>query len=727
MQIGLSEDQQILVDTFTPFFEEHSSIARVRAAEPLGFDLALWKSLGEMGVFAMRMPGEDAFSLLDTALVLAPAGKQLASGPVVEGVLAARLLAQCGVDALRDQAASGEKVVVIAPREVTSGGAQLVQGGAVADAILFLEGDAIRCLEQTVKPASPLNHAFHPLAPIALTGKGNVLMQGPEARTLFLQAVEEWKLLTASVLTALARQAVQLAADYAKDRAQFGRQIGSFQGVAHPLANRIMEIEGAQLLLWSAISKTSEGAPDASAEIAAAYWWATKASSDAVQTALHSFGGYGLTNEYDVQLYHRRAKGLALVFGDPADELLEVGKRAWLGKTAPLPEAGACNMEFGIGEEAEAFAAETRAFFDSYLTPEWHAKSHYSYDGHDWVLYREMGKRGLLYPTWKKEYGGRDAARYANVALVETWDDYDVTTHAQSVSVMVGAVIEQFGSEQLKAEYLDKLARGDVISCLGYTEPSSGSDSFAAKTRAVRDGDGWLINGQKMFTSGGNLASHVLLLTRTDPDAPKHAGLTLFVVPMDDPGVHVDPVHTYQDERTNATFYADVRIPDWRRIGEVNGGAEIFGWALSLEQGGGGFTGPHRRTVETAVKWARETLRDGKPAIENERVLERLARTYVHARISKILYLRTVWQLENDIVDRAAGPMSKVFSSETFLRDATDLLDLAAPDTLLRGKHELGLLELSSRHASATTIYAGTSEVHRSQVAEKALGLPRSR
>jgi alkylation response protein AidB-like acyl-CoA dehydrogenase len=384
-------------------------------------------------------------------------------------------------------------------------------------------------------------------------------------------------------------------------------------------------------------------------------------------------------------------------------------------------------MEFGVGEEAEAFAAETRAFFDGHLTPAWHAKSHYSYDGHDWDLYKEMGRRGLLFPTWKKEFGGRGLSRFANHALVETWGDFEVTTHAQSVSVMVGAVIEKFGSQRLKDEYLHKLGKGEVISCLGYTEPSSGSDSFAAKTKAVRGGDGWLINGQKMFTSGANLASHLLLLTRTDPDAPKHAGLTLFVVPMDDPGVHVDPVYTYQDERTNATFYADVRIPDWRRVGEVNGGAELFGWALSLEQGGGGFIGPHRRTVETAVQWARETLRDGKPAIENERVLERLARTYVHARISRYLYLRTVWQLENDIADRAAGPLSKVFSSETFLRDATDLLDLAAPDTLLRGKHALGLLELSSRHASATTIYAGTSEVHRSQVAEKALGLPRSR
>jgi 3-oxochol-4-en-24-oyl-CoA dehydrogenase len=230
-----------------------------------------------------------------------------------------------------------------------------------------------------------------------------------------------------------------------------------------------------------------------------------------------------------------------------------------------------------------------------------------------------------------------------------------------------------------------------------------------------------------MFTSGANLASHVLLLARTDPEAPKHQGITLFVVPMNSPGIEIHPVYTYQDERTNTTFYSDVRIHDSYRVGPINGGAEVLAWALTLEQGGGGFYGYHRHLVKAAVRWARESRRNGRPAIEDPRVLERLARTHVHARVSALIYYRSLWLQYGRAGDRAAGPMSKLFSSEAFLRDATDLLDLAAPETLLRGKHCAGIIELGSRHASVTTIYAGTSEVHRSQIAEKALGLPRSR
>ena len=446
-----------------------------------------------------------------------------------------------------------------------------------------------------------------------------------------------------------------------------------------------------------------------------------------MQRALHSFGGYGLTNEYDIQLYHRRAKALALVAGDPAEALLAAGRRLWLGESAPLPEVGEVGVEFGFGVDAEAFAAETRAFFEGRLTPEWHAKSHYSYDGHDWDLNKEMGAAGLLFPTWPAEHGGRGADGYVASAAMAVWDELDVTTHAQSVSNMIGQVVIRYGSPELKRKVLPGLAAGEIVAALGYSEPSSGSDIFAARTRAVKDGDDWIIDGQKMFTSGGNLASFILLLARTNTDVAKHKGITLFVVPTDDPGFEVHPVHTFQEERTNATFYTGVRVPDAWRIGPVDGGMEVLGWALALEQGGAGFIGPHKRTVEAAERWARTARRDGGVAIEQPRVLERLARAHVHATASALVYYRSLWRMETGTNDRAAGPMSKVFSSELFLKDATDLFDLTAPDSLLRGKHDLGYIELAGRHASATTIYAGTSEVHRSMVAEKALGLPRSR
>lgn len=731
MQFALTPEQGILAETFSRFFDEHSSLERVRASEPLGFDSDLWRAAGDLGLFSMRVP-EEGFGAFDAALVMEAAGKRLASGPLVEAVLAARLLSLLAPGhPLFPRASRGEVVAVLVPLEAREHTSQVVPGAAVADAIVFLHGERVLCWERSQKAAASSNHASQPLAELSLVAQGApaawVVAHGAAARATFLELVEEWKLLTAALLNGLGRQAVTLAADYARERLQFGRPIGSFQAVSHPLADRLADLEGSRLLLYSALAKAALKESDASAEISLAFWWAAQSSSAAVQRALHTFGGYGLTNEYAIQLYQRRAKGWALAIGDPADELLRAGARAWLGVEAALPNVGDVPVDFSLGTEADEFANETRAFFRDHLTAEIRSRSHYSFAGHDWSLNRAMGERRLLFPTWKKEYGGRDANRYVAAAAMAVWDEFDVTIHAQSVSNMVGHVIARFGSDELKGAYLRELAAGRIISCLGYTEPSSGSDVFAARTRAARDGAGWRIHGQKMFTSGANLASHVLLLTRTDPDAAKHQGITLFIVPLSSPGVEIHPIQTYQDELTNATFYNDVYVADTHRVGPVNGGAEVLSWALSLEQGGGGFCGPHRRLVDTAVEWARHTLRGAGQAIQDPRVLERLARAHAQARVSQLIFYRSLWLLEQGSSDRAAGPMSKLFSSEAFLRDANDLLDLAAPDSLLRGKTGPGYIELSARHASGTTIYGGTSEIHRSQVAEKALGLPRSR
>ena len=250
---------------------------------------------------------------------------------------------------------------------------------------------------------------------------------------------------------------------------------------------------------------------------------------------------------------------------------------------------------------------------------------------------------------------------------------------------------------------------------------------FAAKTRAVRDGDDWVINGQKMFTSGAELASYVILVTRTDPDAPKHKGITVFLVPLDRPGIEIHPVHTFMDERTNATFYQDVRVEDRYRLGEVNQGAKTLAAALSMEQSGGYFHLLVSEMVDTVAAWAREEERAGDPLIEDPNVLARLARAHCEARISEALSGRVLGTRLAGLQDLAFGPASKVFSTESFITCSTDLVDMAAPRSMLRGKEGLGLVEKGYRHATATTIYGGTSEVLRSMVAERRLGLPRSR
>ena len=194
-------------------------------------------------------------------------------------------------------------------------------------------------------------------------------------------------------------------------------------------------------------------------------------------------------------------------------------------------------------------------------------------------------------------------------------------------------------------------------------------------------------------------------------------------------------MHTLSDERTNVTYYSGVRIPDRYRVGEVNGGWGVLGYALEIEHGsaaGSAGHGTHLRDLaERAARWARGALRDGKPVLADPRVRERLARVAMHAEMSFVLDRRSLWFGATGRPDRGEGPMSKLFGTETLQADATDLLDLWAPDSLLRagsdGAIAEGEPEFGYRVAAATTIYAGTSEIMRSIIAQLALGLPRSR
>jgi alkylation response protein AidB-like acyl-CoA dehydrogenase len=293
----------------------------------------------------------------------------------------------------------------------------------------------------------------------------------------------------------------------------------------------------------------------------------------------------------------------------------------------------------------------------------------------------------------------------------------------------------RFASEELKREVLPRVLAGEVIISLGYTEPSAGSDVAAAQTRAVRDGDGWVIDGQKMFTSGANLTQYVFLLTRTDPGAAKHRGLTMFLVPLDTPGIEIHPVHTLSDERTNVTYYGGVRIPDRYRVGPVDGGWSVLGYALELEHGTSGGASTYslilRELLDKALRWARTAERHGRPALEDPRVRERLARVAMHAEQAFVLARRSLWNGATGRPDRGEGPMTKLLGTEALQADASDLLDLMAPDSLLHagvpGAAAEGEAQFAYRLGAAATIYGGSTEIIRSIIAQQALGLPRSR
>jgi alkylation response protein AidB-like acyl-CoA dehydrogenase len=733
MQLEPSGDQRIMAETFARFLDAQSSVARVRAALPGGFDAALWKGLAELGAFAIRVPEEAGglgLGIFDAGMLMQEAGRTLASGPLAEGVVAAGLLAALDPQdetGLLPAVMGGDAVLTLALHDVADQPEQLVAGGAVAAAVIAREGEQVFLirLDHAAKPEPTL--ASTPIARLRLTaGERVVLGQGARVLDAFNGALEEWKLLIALALFGLARESIRIAAAYACERSQFGRPIGSYQAISHPLASLTVEVDAGRLFAWRAIRAIADGSPNAGEWVSMATWWCCMAAEKATAQALHTFGGYGLTLEYDVHLFSLRAKAWPLVWGDPELLLTEAARRRYQQEKVSLPNAGAMSVEFGLGSDAAAFAEATRAFFKANLTPELRAKAHYSFSGHDPAFYRKAAQAGLLFPAWPKRMGGRDATPYVVQAALRVWHEHDWTTHPQATSNIIGFVMDRFGSEQLKAEALSRIVSGESTCSLGFSEPGSGSDIFAAKTRATREGAGWRIDGQKMFTSGAESADYVLLLARTDPNAPKHHGLTMFIVPLKAKGLTIQAVHTVQDERTNVTFYDGVYVPDGYRLGEIGAGLKVMATSLEIEHGMS-FGKEHEQLLEAAERFCRTTRRRGRSMIEDPAVQRRLTRTAANVIASEALHFRTLWATAERRTNPAFGPSSKMFSSEVYRSDAFDLLNLTAPESLASASSDAALINRCFRHSQVATIYGGTSEVHRSMIAEKQLGLPRTR
>ncbi|MES2898957.1 MAG: acyl-CoA dehydrogenase family protein [Pseudomonadota bacterium] len=737
MNLDISHEQQMLSDSVARLLETESSPARVRAAEATGFDPDLWAQLVQMGIPAMRLPegeGGSGLGLIDGLLVAEQAGRHLASVPLAESIAASRLLLLMpGMLAAGLLADSLEGTpVLLLPQPVRGGETQAVP--VIAGAVLLaLEGDAVIALRH-VPGMIQANLGNAALSLRSISGQDSairrqVVMHGEDARSIFMSALEEWKLLKAAMLAGLARRALEMAAEYARDRHQFGKAIGAFQGIAHPLADALTDVDGARLLAWRAVWAIAHGEKEAGANISMAWWWATQASANAVARALHTFGGYGVSVEYDIQLYYRRAKAWALLAGDPQQELYKIADRLWQsGAEACLPDPGPVAMRFDGGQSAKDFGAEVRAFFNANMNDELRRHAHHSVAGYHEGFQRKLAHAGLLFPHWPTEFGGRNKTPFDMAELGEVFEEFNWQRITGPITNQVAQIVMRYGSELVKDEVLPRFAAGEALACLGFTEPSCGSDVFAAKTRAVRDGDAWIIDGQKIFTTAANLAHYIFLLVRTGAEVPKHAGLTLFLVPMNAPGIVVQAVHTMQDERTNITYLSQVRVPDSYRIGEVDGGAAVMAATLELEHGGDQYRISYTNMYRHAVQWAQTTLRDGRPVLEHPDARARLARVAVHTTIARDLCYRCIWATAEQIPGRATfGPMSKLFSTEHYRTDAADLMDLAAPWSLFAGKDGLGHVEIGYRQSIGMTIYGGTSEIHRSLIAEQGLGMPRSR
>jgi alkylation response protein AidB-like acyl-CoA dehydrogenase len=331
-----------------------------------------------------------------------------------------------------------------------------------------------------------------------------------------------------------------------------------------------------------------------------------------------------------------------------------------------------------------------------------------------------------LAADWKDESEGGFSALRRRIWDLEIGRAHTPWFH-WGTTAMVARTVQQFGFAEVADEVLPGVLSGHIRLCLGYTEPEGGSDVATCKTRAVRDGGGWVINGSKMFTSNAHNAKYVFLLTNTDPEAPKHKNLTMFLVPLDSPGIEIQPIRTIDGDRTNIVYYSDVRVDDKYRIGDINGGWAVLRGALDVEHGTVGRDSDGLQTIavmsehltlmaeaidEIAVLVAQPDA-NGRRLIDDKSVAYRLGRSI--ARTEAAL--------------STPGTFGRVANAQTMRDVAPDLMDVLGTASALpidtNGAADNGGAEYIFRLAPPTGIYGGTLEVFRNMIAQHELGLGR--
>jgi alkylation response protein AidB-like acyl-CoA dehydrogenase len=377
--------------------------------------------------------------------------------------------------------------------------------------------------------------------------------------------------------------------------------------------------------------------------------------------------------------------------------------------------------------EQEALRLELREYFANLMTPQVQAEVATGESGGPACLdaVRKMGSDGWLGIGWPKEYGGQ--ARGELEQFIFTNEAWRAGVPLPFLTInTVGKTIMEFGSDEQKAKFLPKILAGECHFSIGYTEPGAGTDLASLRTTAVKDGDEWHINGQKIYTSLASYADYIWLAARTDPDAPKHKGITIFLVPTSDPGFSWTKIHTMVNASTTSTYYNDVRVGDDAVVHGVNRGWDLITNQLNYERVSLSPPGMVERCYDDVVRWAQDTkLPDGRRAIDQEWVQINLARVR-----AKTEYLKLInWKVSCGSINPGVASSAKVFGTEFFTEAYRLLLEVVGPGGQLRQGEPsaalAGRIERAMQGTLILTFGGGTNEVQRDLIALFGLGLPR--
>ncbi len=393
-------------------------------------------------------------------------------------------------------------------------------------------------------------------------------------------------------------------------------------------------------------------------------------------------------------------------------------------------------MDYRFTDEQEAFRQELRDFLTENLGEDWRGIDPDAYfHDENWFHIRDltakMAERGWLTLAWPKEYGGQGRPHIEQMIYNEETAYFRAPTRDVSIGThMVGPTLMLYGTEEQKTHYLPEIASGEAVYCQGFSEPESGSDLASLQLRAVEDGDDYVLNGSKIWTSGAHRSTHCYLLTRTDPDAPKHRGISVFIVDMDTPGIEVRPIiNMFGIHYFNQVFFDNVRVPKRAMIGEKNRGWYIAATTLDFERSGVASFASNRRSIEELVELARETGTNGKPLNEDLMIRQRLAELWTRNEAGKTIAYNVAWMQSQGLVPNREASISKMMGSEIAqqihelgvqMLGMYGILDKGSKWAYLDGR--LAWLWMDS---ISLTIRGGTSEIQRNIIAGRGLGLPR--
>jgi len=393
------------------------------------------------------------------------------------------------------------------------------------------------------------------------------------------------------------------------------------------------------------------------------------------------------------------------------------------------------SMDFEFSPEQRAFLEEVERFLDEHEDPEVFDPTRENMaqvvdTPKRRAFMRKIADRGWLGITWPKQYGGQDGDGVYEYLLNEALARRGAPQIGKGVGI-IGKTLIRHGSDELKEEFLPKILRNEVEFAVGYSEPDAGSDAASMQLRARRDGDGWRLDGRKIWTTSAHFAEWYWVGARTDPEADKHHGITLFLVPMDHPGITVRPIWTMGDERTNEVVLDNVFVPDRYVVGEVNRGFQYISEALDLERFTMFTISPVLARLELLTDYVRTARRDDQPMADDPVVRRRLAWLHTEAEVARVLGLAFVHASAQDgPAPTALASEYKLYTTELSKRLADASMDIAGPGGQLRvGTPDApmaGRAESTYRYTVLDTIGGGTSEVQKNIIARRKLGLPKS-